>query len=718
MSAANEQQPATATTSGCVPLSPGEHAPQAIQMCQLRSSELWHTFLCVAKTEVLKNTLPLTMLGSLLVFPKLLLLWVPFVLLWSGGEALYRRLGSVNKARVKRLVPSRWAESRLCRELSDAIMQVRPFILLSLYFCFAPFALVWMYVHWLSRVNKPSAKDAGANLVPAEDMISFVQNRRQHDEEEEANFFHSPAFTITSLVLFVSGLPALLTYFLYNYLGVDAVLGFPSLAPQFKTVFVMIDLYFYSVGWCASVLFFRSWFSFPLNFLGKEEEVQLDSVGVRRRIHSWFTEVVTMNSPWSGATYLEWSDVKALRLDRSNAPLYPLPQTAFPANSLVYQVLNRIAMFVDGLHKNGQREECAYFTTSEQILPNAGRLNNGSTLSINLTEMSGDDRARLYYAVRKFAPNVEIDRELQEKIMGTTVLEAPRYTQLWFDLLLDKMPVNRAGVLPPGYKLDKGGLTTIERLASGGQANVYLAHESDQTEVVVKEFILSTSDAVGALVESAGEFETEATLLSELKHDRIVKMLRFFAEDRRLYLVLEKVEGKSLRNWVKAEHGVFSEKETIEIALQVCEVLEYLHAQTPPVVHRDIAPDNLIFDENSGVKVIDFSLASAKKCRRTTSTMGKHSYAPPEQFREQPCPQSDIYALGATMYFLLTGEDPKPISISDVSAKRAGISSCLNDVIKRATAFSLDDRYSAVQWMQLDLQAALKELHERQPASC
>lgn len=87
--------------------------------------------------------------------------------------------------------------------------------------------------------------------------------------------------------------------------------------------------------------------------------------------------------------------------------------------------------------------------------------------------------------------------------------------------------------------------------------------------------------------------------------------------------------------------------------------------------------------------------------------MGKHSYAPPEQFRGQPCPQSDIYALGATMYFLLTGEDPKPITSSDVAAKRSDISSQLDGIIKRATAFSLEDRYPAVEWLMLDLEAVL-----------
>jgi hypothetical protein len=688
----------------------GSNARRAADHLPVRGSKSWKAeciarFCQTALRELDNHAVPLTVLAALLFCPRLLVVFVPAVIVWGLIEALYRQMSPAFRLKLKAVFPERWRDSRVFRELAEGMAQVRPFVLGSLYMCCIPFALVWMYAHWLMRLNRPADQEE-KKVLCSRSSVSFRQNRRKQEEEEEANFFHSPAFAITCVVLFVSGLPAALTYFLYQVLGVDAMLGYPSLNPQFKTVFINIGLYIYSVGWCLSVLFFRSWFTFPLNFLGSEEELELTESGISRHHKSWFTKVLTWNEPWSGPPSLDWSQVSALRVDQTNSSLYPLPTTAFPANSLLYCLLNKLALFVDGMNRNGRREEYAYFTTGESVLATKERVNCGSSIRVNLSELSGDERAQLYYAVRKWAPQVVVDEALQERMMGTTVMQEPRYTQLWFDLLTEKMQVNHAGMLPGGAELEHGNLTIIDRLASGGQANIYLARQSDGAEVVLKEFILSTSDAVGALIESAGEFETETTLLSLLAHPRIVKMHRCFAEDRRLYIVLEKVEGVSLRRILKDGGKPLSEKETIDIALEVCNVLEYLHAQEPPVVHRDISPDNLLFNEADGIKVVDFSLAAGRKSRRTTSTMGKHSYAPPEQFRGEPCPQSDIYALGATMYFLLTGEDPRPISSSDIGARRPDVSDRLREIILRATAFNLEDRYPSVSWLKLDLEEA------------
>jgi tRNA A-37 threonylcarbamoyl transferase component Bud32 len=674
------------------------------------------------RQELRNHTVPLALIAAFIICPPLLLVWVPFVLLWWASEAIYRRVGPTSRAKLKQALPQKWIESRIFRELSDGMPQVRPFVLISLYAFCIPFALSWMGTYWFLRLwtplNKEKNKTGASNHV-----VSFLQNARLKEEEAEANFFHSPAFAMTCVILFVSGVPAYLTYLLYQYLGIDALLGFPSLNPAFKTVFLIAGLYLGSIAWCGSVLFFRSWFTFPLNFAGDEEEIELDENGIQRRTKSWFTQVLTFNCPWQGPQSLRWSEIRTLQLDRTNSPLYPLPQTAFPANSPLYYILNQIALFVDGIQKNGRRDQYIYFSTSNtpEILASAhmgplGSAMAGNSIRINLTELNGHERAQLYYAVRTWAPHVTIDESVQEKVLGTTVLQAPTYTQLWFELLTDRMPVKFSAMLLPGTQLQNGSLTIKERMASGGQANIYLAETNDGRQCVLKEFILSTSNAVGALIESAGEFEMEATLLSQLQHPRIVKMYRFFAESRRLYIVLEKVDGMSLRQLIRAREQPLSARETIDIALQVCEVLEYLHEQQPPVVHRDITPDNLIMSTSDGIKVIDFSLATAKKSRRTT-TIGKHSYTPPEQLREQPCPQSDIYALGATMYYLLAGEDPKPISQSDTRAKCPDVSPALSDIIKHATEFALDDRYPSVQWFRTELEVVSAELRLTTPAT-
>lgn len=651
-----------------------------------------------ALEEAENHKVPLAVFLTLLIFPKLLLVWVPLALTWSVFEFLHRRLPPPLQKRAEAMVPQTVRNSKVARDLMEGLVQVRPFMLGALYIFCIPFALVWMFTHWVMKLFGLKL-ETPARYQAKDERIAFHIGSRKSDDEEESNFFHSPAFAIVAMLVMACGLPAAITYLLYQHLGIDALLGHPSADPRFFKSFVFGQLYIYGVAVCISIFFLRSWFVFPLNFLNDEETIEIDGRGVQRRRHGWLMPALTWNCPWAGADSLDWENIKAIHYENTARPLYPLPKESFPENSFFYAVMNKLAAISDGITKQADRPDYVIFSTARA----KGAV--GSKLRLNLQHLDGDQRAHLFYAIRNWAPDVLVDEEAQQSLLGSTVLQAPQYTQLWFQLLADDMQVKHAGLLSPGDKLRDGTITVSQRLASGGQANVYSAVTADGDELVLKEFILSTSDAVGALVESAAEFETETTLLSAIQHDRIVRMLDFFASSRRLYIVLEKVKGSSLRQLVKGEHGPLSEKQTIDIALQVCEALQYLHRQEPAVVHRDIAPDNIMFSEEEGVKLIDFSLAAARKVRQTTSTMGKHSYAPPEQFREQPCPQSDIYALGATMYFLLTGEDPKPITVSDVCEKRPDVGEKLAAIIKQATAFNVEDRYASVQWLQLELEA-------------
>lgn len=651
--------------------------------------------------ELDRIKVPLSCLAVLMILllyaPKLLLLWVPLALIWSATEELHRRLPLPMQARVSKLIPEKVRDSYIVHELSEGIAQVRPFIMVSLYLFCVPLAMIMISGHWI-------LKHCGFKLDPmfsvktSDDHILLNFKKAKTDEEEESNFFHSPAFNVVTMLFVACGIPAAIAMLTYQHFGVDAALGLSGEDAAGVKEFLSSRLYLMGLGCCLAVLIIRGWFVFPFNFIDTGHTIELNARHLHRRMNGWVEQVLFWNCPWQGTDSIAWADMKTVRYENNKRPLYPLPLGPFEPNSLFYIVMNKLAAFADGITKQSEKPELLHFSTVAD--PNGC----GSKITVNLSHLDGEQRARLFYAIRKFAPHLVVDEEAQGKLLGSGVMHAPQYTQLWFDLLTDDMLVKRAGLLNPGDTLRDGALTVERRLASGGQANIYEAVDADGKNVVLKEFILSTSDAVGALLESAGEFETETALLSILQHERIVRMHDFFAADRRLYIVLEKIDGSSLRQLVKGEHGVFSEDETITVALQVCDVLSYLHGQDLPIVHRDIAPDNIIFDEAAGAKVIDFSLAAAKKVRRTTSTMGKHSYAPPEQIREQPCPQSDIYALGATMYFLLTGEDPKPITVCDVQSKRPDISERLAQIIKHATAFELTDRYADVKWLKLDLE--------------
>ena len=555
-----------------------------------------------------------------------------------------------------------------------------------------------MGIHWFRQLFSKS-KSRVAELPDNQvDAVFFVHNKQAELHEQEQNFFHSPVFGITLLGICASGLPAFISYVLYFSLGIDSLLGRPSLSPQFNTVFLIIGLYLASVGACLSVLFFRAWFSFPLNFMSDEQIVELNETGVRKHaVKGWFASAFYMNRPWAGPDRLDWSEVTQLRYDVAGARLCPMPTVgAFNPNMLLYRILNKMAAFIDGAVDKIGRAEFV------ELAADPSRMDSGITLK--LWELDSEERARLFYAVRKWAPHVTADRATQEKLLGTSVMSEPRYTELWFDLLGANKQRIRQASLQVGDVLTRGNLTIVGRIGSGGQATVYLARDCEERECVLKEFVLSSGEAVGALIDSARDFENEVSLLTQLSHEHIVSMQDFFVEDRRAYIVLTHVPGITLRKKVRDE-GRMAPAEAASLAVQMCDILVYLHSQTPPVVHRDITPENFILSDDGSLTLIDFSLASgAKTGRSTTTCMGKHGYTPPEQFQELDCPQSDLYALGATLYFLLTGVDPKPISKSSPMVLVPEIPQALNAVVERATELVLADRYESAQWIKIDLE--------------
>jgi serine/threonine-protein kinase len=122
----------------------------------------------------------------------------------------------------------------------------------------------------------------------------------------------------------------------------------------------------------------------------------------------------------------------------------------------------------------------------------------------------------------------------------------------------------------------------------------------------------------------------------------------------------------------------------------------YLHSQTPPIVHRDLTPDNLVLSVNVGLVLIDFGAANAFIGTATGTMVGKQSYMPPEQLRGKGEPRSDIYALGCTLYFLLTGSDPMPLEIANPGEKTV-VSHDLNALIMKCTAQKVEERFDTAQ---------------------
>lgn len=241
----------------------------------------------------------------------------------------------------------------------------------------------------------------------------------------------------------------------------------------------------------------------------------------------------------------------------------------------------------------------------------------------------------------------------------------PSYTDIWEDELKRRFRPAAFMPLEVNTLVRKNTLTIVRPLALGGLSAVYLAKMENGKLVVLKESVVP-DDYDGQLKEKAREmFAREAQFLMKLQSTSIVQVLDYFVDGGRSYLMLDHVTGPDLRQYVR-QHGAMRESLVLDLAKQMAEILDYLHSQNPPIIHRDFTPDNLVLQADGKLVAIDFGAANEFIGNATGTFVGKHAYISPEQFRGKATPQSDIYALGGTLYYLLTGEDPQALSTSQV----------------------------------------------------
>ncbi len=212
------------------------------------------------------------------------------------------------------------------------------------------------------------------------------------------------------------------------------------------------------------------------------------------------------------------------------------------------------------------------------------------------------------------------------------------------------LPLQNPGVQIRGYQI-------VRMIGYGGFGAVYQAEVSRQpgTFVALKESFDSAE-----IENFAGEF----AVLHTLDHPNLPRYREIFEEQGNGYLVMEFVPGQSLAEVLEAEGGPLLESQVLGFALQLCDVLDYLHHQNPPILHRDIKPANIRLTPGGRIKLVDFGLFKQGTHSMVTSRIGlSPAYAPLEQHpltRGHTDERSDIYALGATLYHLLTGQVPPP----------------------------------------------------------
>lgn len=329
------------------------------------------------------------------------------------------------------------------------------------------------------------------------------------------------------------------------------------------------------------------------------------------------------------------------------------------------------------------------------------RSKTGVVNKIKLSALDSiEDREKMLAMIRHWAPNVPRPPEVEQ------ALEPPpnhSYTEMWLQALAAPPKRERLKPLLDGGSLQAGKYRIINQLGVGGQGSAYLADDNinDHT-VVLKEFILPVHVDVTVRKSALESFENEARILKQMDSPNVVKLIDFFVEDHRAYLVLEHIDGMSLRELVEKD-GAMPESRVKELAMQMCSILSYLHSLSPPVVHRHFTPDNLILQKDGTLKLIDFNVAQQVEATVTGTVVGKHAYLPPEQFRGMPTHQSDIYACGATLHFLLTGSDPEPISRSHPAKQVPGLSNGMDHIVSHATQLDCAQRYEDVEKMAEDL---------------
>jgi serine/threonine protein kinase len=200
-------------------------------------------------------------------------------------------------------------------------------------------------------------------------------------------------------------------------------------------------------------------------------------------------------------------------------------------------------------------------------------------------------------------------------------------------------------------------------------------------------------------------FEREAGVLSRLQHPNIVHILDYFEENYDYFLVMEYVEGRDLHNILHERGEPFSEELVLDWSRQICEVLEYLHDHDPPVIYRDLKPSNIMLDVKGRVKLVDFGIARPIEEGVDNTHVVSAGFSPPEQYWGAADSRSDIYALGTTMFFLLTGQEPVALHPSSPRAENPAVSEFTDEIVKRATIQDANLRYQSAQEMHKALDA-------------
>lgn len=252
----------------------------------------------------------------------------------------------------------------------------------------------------------------------------------------------------------------------------------------------------------------------------------------------------------------------------------------------------------------------------------------------------------------------------------------------------------------------------LRLLGEGGMGAVYLCEDLEVSGKVwaLKEMSLEAPRIFEK--QAIDLFKREVEILATLNHPNLPQISHFFIFDEKYFLVMEYIEGKNLTQILADRGGKLKEYEVTSWAIQICDVLDYLHNQRPnPIIYRDLKPSNVMLSTHGQIKLIDFGIARFFDPCKVTDTfkMGSVGFSPPEQYRGKGTTdaRSDIYSLGATLHFLLTGRDPQdeaPFSFPPPRRLNPALSPKIDKIILKALEYKREYRFQTAGEMKKALE--------------
>lgn len=258
----------------------------------------------------------------------------------------------------------------------------------------------------------------------------------------------------------------------------------------------------------------------------------------------------------------------------------------------------------------------------------------------------------------------------------------------------------------------KDRYAALELIKSGGMGKIFMGLDRNLGKVCAIKELLQNIAGGGMDPKQAREmFEQEAKLLASLNHQSLPRVYDYFILDDKCYLIMDYIVGDDLLKVIEEDYeDGCPEDQVLKWGVELCDVLAYLHNRKPPIIYRDLKPDNIMLKRNDNILyLIDFGIAKAsaedKKDNKSETTFASFGYASPEQCAGRTCDaRSDIYSLGCTLYHLFTGFRPKGFTMQSLKDIRHELSLYTDNVIKKSTSMKPQERYQTVEEFRYALQ--------------